>query len=319
MLSRRHLRVKVLQILYAFFQSGNDKLEVGEKMLLHSIDKLYEQFLYILSFLVEIKDFAGIRLEEGKNKFFPTEEDINPNTKFIDNRILNLLSDNKDYRKKVEKYKINWSNEQEMVRKFYMEIKRSKSYKDYMNVPENSLRLDKYIVETILKKYISEYESLENYFEDKNIFWASDYFIAIYLVVKTIKSVNKDWNEYSELPVIFDLNEHGDNEDREYIIELFRKVIIHNKEYESIIDERTQNWEIDRIAAMDKLILKMAIAELLEFPSIPVKVTLNEYIEIAKLFSTPKSRIFINGILDKFIVDFNKENKIKKTGRGLMT
>lgn len=319
MLSRRHLRIKVLQTLYAFFQSGNDKLEAGEKMLLHSIDKLYEQYLYIMSFLVEVTDFGRIRIEEGKQKFFPTEEDLNPNTKFVDNKIISKIESNRDFRKRTEKLKINWSNEQEMIRRFYLEMKRSRSFKDYLNSSDSSLKHDKSFVENLLKLQVSDYQSLENYFEDKNIFWASDYFVAIWLVLKTIRSMNNNWNEFTELPVVFDFDDNGKNEDREYIIKLFHKVIIHNKYYEGLIDARTQNWEIERIAAMDMLILKMAITELLEFPSIPVKVTLNEYIEIAKLFSTPKSRIFINGILDKLIVDFSKDNKINKSGRGLMT
>lgn len=318
MLSRRFLRIKVLQAVYAFFQSKNDDLGSGEKQLLLGINKLYEQYIHILSFLIEIFDFAEVRQEEVKKKYFPTKEDLDPNTRFTDNTFIAQLRDNKDFRRKVDVYKINWSEEVEYVRKIYNAIRQGDQYKQYMSSPESSYKADKKMVEDILQVYISESESLESYFEDRNIFWASDYFIAIWMALKTVKMFKKEWSESKPLPGVFQTSAEEDNEDRAFVIDLFRKTIIHNAPFEQMIKERATNWEIDRIAAMDKMILKMAIAELTEFSSIPIKVSLNEYIDIAKIFSTHKSRVFINGILDKLINDLEKENKIKKSGRGLM-
>lgn len=319
MLSRRHLRIKVLQSLYAFYHSGNDNLGLGEKQMLRSIDKLYEQYIHILSFLITLVEFARQRIEDGKKKFIPSEEDLNPNTKFIENQFYKQISSNRDFLKKEEQLKINWVEEQGMIRKLYQNFKASKHYLSYINTNDYSYEADKEIFLSLLKKDISDSESLEQYFEDRDIHWASDYFIAIWLAIKTIKMYKQDWNEYHLLPSILKSEHDGDNEDRDYIIKLFRKTILKNKECEQLIEERAKNWELERIAAMDKLILKMAITELIEFPSIPVKVTLNEYIDLAKVFSTGKSRIFINGILDKLIIDLQKEGKIKKSGRGLMT
>jgi N utilization substance protein B len=319
MLSRRHLRVKVLQSLYAFFQSGNDSLQSGEKLLINSIDKLNEQYFYILSFLVAVFEFAGERIEEGKKKYLPTEEDLNPNTKFIENAVCRQISSNSSFLKQEERLKINWIEETELIRKFYNDLKSQEKYKEYMSDGDYSYAIDKEFVIWLLKKQMADSDSLEQYFEDRNIFWASDYFIAIWLVIKTVKSMRPKNNDPQIFPSIRQSLFDNDNEDWDFMIKLFRKSIVKSSESETLIDERAKNWELDRIAAMDKLILKMAITELTEFKSIPVKVSLNEYIELAKIFSTAKSRVFINGILDKLIVDLQKNGKIVKTGRGLMS
>ncbi len=319
MLSRRHLRIKVLQLIYAFCQSDNDNLDLGEKQLLKSIEKLYEQYIYILTFLTGIFEFAQKRIEEAKKKFLPTEDDLNPNTKFIDNKFIKQISDNKSLQKNIDRYKINWNDEEGMIRNIYQEIKNSKEYRLYIESDSDSYNEDKEIVIKILKKFISEYSRLELYFEDRNIYWASDYFIAIWMAIKTVKLFDESWDDDKPLPSALKSGESEDNEDKDFIILLFRKTILNRTEYEKMIKERAMNWELERIATMDKLILIIAIAELLEFSSIPVKVTLNEYIELAKLFSTHKSRIFINGILDKIISDLQRENKIVKKGRGLMS
>lgn len=319
MLSRRQLRIKVLQALYAFFQSKENRIDIAEKKLLKSIEKLYELYIFQLSFILEIFEYAEKRIEEAKNKFLPTESDLNPNKKFINNKFLKQLSENKDLIKKIDALKISWSDEKNLIRKTFLKISESNKYKDYMSSSDNSYYADKEIVIKLLKKEISENEILKNFYEDRSIYWVDDYYAVTMLIIKTIKLFQEDWDEFVPLPSIYKTSDKDGNEDRKFIIELFRKTIIHSREYEQLIDKKTKNWELDRIAVMDIILIKMALAELLEFPNIPVKVTMNEYIELSKLFSTPKSKIFVNGILDKLIVDLNKKNLINKTGRGLMT
>lgn len=318
MLSRRQLRIKVLQALYAFFQSKESRIDIAEKQLLKSIEKLYELYIFQLSFILEIFEFSEKRIEEAKNKFLPTESDLDPNTKFINNRFLKQLSGNKELLKKINDLKISWSDEENLIRKTFLKISESNKYKDYMNSSDNSYNADKEIVIKLLKKEITENEVLKNYYEDRSIYWVDDYYTVTMLIIKTIKLFQEDWDEFVPLPSIYKTSDKENNEDRKFIIELFRKTIIHSREYEQLIDKKTKNWELDRIAVMDIILIKMALAELLEFSNIPVKVTMNEYIEISKLFSTPKSKIFVNGILDKLVVDLNKKNLINKTGRGLM-
>ncbi len=315
MLSRRHLRIKALQSLYAFNQSHNDRLDYGEKELLRSLDKLYEIYIYQLSLLVEIVDYANKRIEENRHKFYPTEEDLNPNTRFVDNRFIKQLADNKSYNTNVEKYKISWADEEEMIRKLFVEIRNSKFYKEYMNSPDSSYENDKDVIIKIVKKIISESDSLHFYYEERNIYWADDFYTANYLVIKTIKGFDEKQGELTPLPTLF---KNNNEEDKDFLVNLFRKVILRSDEYFLLIEGKVKNWESDRLAVMDILLLKMALAELLEFPSIPVKVTLNEYIELSKMYSTPKSKVFINGILDKMIADLRRKNEIKKMGRGLL-
>ncbi len=315
MLSRRHLRIKALQSLYAFNQSHNDRLDYGEKELLRSLDKLYEIYIYQLSLLVEIVDYANKRIEENRHKFYPTEEDLNPNTRFVENRFIKQLADNKSYNTNVEKYKISWADEEEMIRKLFVEIRNSKFYKEYMNSPDSSYENDKDVIIKIVKKIISESDSLHFYYEERNIYWADDFYTANYLVIKTIKGFDEKQGELTPLPTLF---KNNNEEDQDFLVNLFRKVILRSDEYFLLIEGKVKNWESDRLAVMDILLLKMALAELLEFPSIPVKVTLNEYIELSKMYSTPKSKVFINGILDKMIADLRRKNEIKKMGRGLL-
>jgi N utilization substance protein B len=296
-----------------------ENMAAGEKELFKSINKLYEIYIYQLSLLIEIVDYAQKRLEENKQKFFPTEEDLNPSTRFTDNRLIKQLFDNKDFRKHFNAYKINWADEEEMIRKLWVEVRESPDYKDYMSIPEGSYNDDREILIRIVKKQITNSEILHYFYEEKNIHWSDDFYTANMLVIKTLKAFKPTWGEGHPLPSLF--KESVDNEpdeDREFVKHLFRKTVVHGEEYEKLIEDKVKNWEMDRIAVMDILLIKMALAELIEFPSIPVKVTLNEYIELAKMYSTPKSKVFVNGILDKLIVDLKASKKITKAGRGLL-
>jgi len=319
MLSRRHLRIKALQALYAYFISNSSDLAVGEKNMLISIEKIYELITYQLSFLQELVRFANLRMEENKKKFYPTDADLNPNTKFIDNLLLKQLAENRDYIRKKNAYKINWHDEVEMVRKVYGDIRSTELYGNYMNSDKDSFDNDKSFCIKVFRDQIAYYPSVISFYEEKNIYWADDIDIANALCLKILKGIKESDDEFQALPTLYNIDGKLDpNEDKKFLVQLFHKTILKGKEYEEFISEKTSNWEIDRIAAMDIILIKMALTEFLEFSSIPVKVTLNEYIELSKFYSTPKSRVFINGILDKMIEDLKKQKKLVKSGRGLI-
>jgi N utilization substance protein B len=319
MLSRRHLRTKVLQTVYAFILSDSQDLAAGEKQLLKSIDKLYELYVAQLSLLLEIADFARKRHEGGKKKYFPTQEDLNPNTKFVNNKIIIDLEVNKHYRKLVGKYKVSWADEQDMVRRLYIEVKESGFFQKYLDKESSDFEDDREVLIKIFKKVISRYEYLEQYYEDQSVFWSfEDFHTSNMMAIKTLKQWKETDGPEQPLPEIFKTNNDVDNEDRNFMLELFRKSVIHHNEYKDLIAEKAKNWELDRIAIMDILLINLALTEFIDFPSIPVKVTLNEYIEISKYYSSAKSKVFINGILDKLMADLKAENKINKMGRGLL-
>ena len=318
MLSRRHLRVKVLQALYAYFQSGNARIDQGEKQLLLSINKLYELFIYQLSFLVETTRFADFRLEENKGKHLPTAEDLNPNMRFAQNKILSKISTNRDFLKKEHLYKINWSEEKELVRRFYVSMRESDAYEQYMSKPVNTIEDDKKFVLYIIEHLFTEFELLQSFYEEKSIFFVDDYHLVSYLAMKFIKFMDKDFDDLTPLPDLLKTEKDDDNEDLDFVKELFRETIQHSDEWGKLIASSTSNWELERIAVMDVLILKMALTELTVFKSIPIKVSMNEYIDISKYFSTARSKVFVNGILDKLIIDMKASGQIVKTGRGLL-
>jgi len=318
MLSRRHLRVKVLQALYAYFQSGNARIDQGENQLLLSINKLYELFIYQLSFLVETTRFADYRLEENKGKHLPTAEDLNPNMRFAQNKILSKISTNRDFLRKENLYKINWSEEKEMVRRFYVVLRESDAYEQYMSKPVNTIEDDKKFVLYIIEHLFTEFELLQSFYEEKSIFFVDDYHLVSYLAMKFIKFMDKNFDELTPLPDLLKTEKDDDNEDLDFVKVLFRETIQHSDKWGKMIASSTSNWELERIAVMDVLILKMALTELTVFKSIPVKVSMNEYIDISKYFSTARSKVFVNGILDKLIVDMKADGQIVKTGRGLL-
>ncbi len=318
MLSRRHLRVKVLQALYAYFQSGNSRMDQGEKQLLLSINKLYELFIYQLSFLVEVARFAEFRIEENKTKHLPTEEDINPNLRFVQNKVLTEIANNKDFQKKEALYKINWSEDKEMIRKFYVLMRESEAYEKYMAKSSATFDDDKRMVIYLVEEMFAGFDLLQSFYEEKSIFFVDDYHLVSYLIMKFIKFMDKRFDATTALPDLLKTEQDDDNEDLDFVKILFRETILRSEEWGKIIAASTSNWELERIAVMDVLILKMALTELTVFKSIPVKVTMNEYIDISKYFSTARSKVFVNGILDKLIADMKKEGKIQKTGRGLL-
>jgi transcription antitermination protein NusB len=303
--------------MYAYFQDESADLAKSERLLFQSIDKLYELVIYQLSFLIEIRDFAHNRSEENKKKYFPTEDDLNPNMRFVENRLLKKLENNREYLRMHKQLRINWADEQGMVRKAYIEMRGKSFYKTYMSQTESSFANDRDFAARLVRKVLTEYELLEQFFEDKSVFWAFDsYYTASMLLVKLLKMIRETDDDRMPLPAL--LSTEAEKEDREFMVRLWRKTIMGNDTFEKMIDEKASNWEIERIALMDVILIKMALAELVEFPTIPVKVTLNEYIDISKYYSSEKSKVFINGILDKLIADMKASSMIVKTGRGLL-
>ncbi len=318
MLYRRHLRIKVLQSLYSWYSGGFESLPAGERQLLNSIDKLYELFIYQLSFLVELRRFSQVRMDENKNKFYPTEDDLNPNLKFVNNRVLSLLSENHDFLTKEETLKINWSQEQEMFLKFYHLLRNSDFYSKYLIDPADSLEEDKKFIIKVMDRLMLDFDLLRSYYDEKNMYYTDGYDLTDILLVKFVDSISAKFSSDSPLPGIYKTSGQKVNEDEYFARTLFRKVILNDDEYSAIVEGKTKNWDYERIPLIDVILLKMAIVELLEMNTIPVKVTMNEYIELAKYFSTAKSKIFINGVLDKLIGEFKEQGRLNKTGRGLI-
>jgi len=310
----------VFQALYAFFQGGETRMEVAEKNLLTSLDKVYELYFSQLSFLLEVIHFYRYRMEESKTKFLPTPEEITPNYKLSENRVVHQLEHNKQLAEQAVKYKISWTEEQEAVRKVYQKLKSSKDHADYLGSGTASYREDQLFLEKLFRKFIARSADLQYYFEERSIYWYDDFDAAALFVIKTIKSMTESFGEHEPLTGLLSRDQEDDPaEDRKFILDLFRITIARSDESDKLIGDRTHNWELERIALTDILLIKMALTELVSLNQIPVKVTLNEYIEISKHFSSEKSKLFINGILDRLVSDLTKEGRIKKTGRGLIT
>jgi N utilization substance protein B len=271
--------------------------------------------VYQLSFWVEVKKFAERRIEENKQKHFPTEEDLNPNMKFVNNRILNALDDNKHLMSLEEKYKINWADSREdFIRKLYVKLTETPEYQEYMSNGKDSFSDDKRFLDTVIDTYMPENGLLFDYYSDRDLSFNSDYQLAIYLLWKFVDDLSASFDASTKLPPIYKAEE----DDKEFVIKLFEKTILHSGEYRELVSANISNWDYDRLALMDKILIFMALTEFCEFHSIPVKVTINEYIEISKFYSTPESRRFVNGMLDKLASVLKENGKLVKTGMGLI-
>ncbi len=320
MLNRRQLRIKVLQALYAHFQSESTDLAKTQNLLISSLDRLYDLYIYQLSFLTAIHRFAEESLETSKNKYIPTPEDLNPNTRFIDNRFIHQLDANSDFRKKEEALKINWADAQEIIRKIVHEFRSSKAYVNYMTKEASSYELDKDIIIALLRNHVINNDVLRSYFEEINSMWSEDFYMSFALVMITIHGFTENTGVGVPLPPLYKGEKIGRYaEDKVFLLDLLRHTISNSDKYDAIIEKKATNWEFDRIATMDLILMRMGMAELFEFPTIPLKVTLNEIIELAKHFSSPRSSVFINGLLDRTIADGLKNKTINKQGRGLVS
>ncbi len=312
MLSRRLLRIKAIKALYAHFKSESDSLAASEKNLMFGIDKTYELYHQLLWLIVDVADVAESRIELGKRKHLPTPEELNPNTKFVENRAIAAIRHSQALVDYLEAHKLGWVNYPELIKKLYREMFASDYYQAYMADEKRSFKSDVKLVQHFYVQTADTSEDLENVVEEQSIMWADDVDFAIIMVLRTLDDMRASQEELPLLP------KFKNEEDERFVKELFRGTVVNQKQYFEYIDKFTQNWDVDRIAFMDNLIMATAMTELLSFPSIPVKVTLDEYIEIAKYYSTPSSSVFINGVLDKIVEEFRREGRLEKSGRGLL-
>ena len=314
MLTRRHIRVKVMQCIYALVQSKDDSLQKQEKFLRVSIENMYVLYLLILSLLAELHRLAEKHVSHASKKYVATEEDKYPNPeKFVKNRLLLQLVNNEALKNELSKRKLdNWYLNDEYVKIIYKEIMASEIYKQYMLNGADDYTDDREVVLQLFKEIIAPNEKIYDYFEDDKLTWVDDFPIVNTFLVKRLKKAKPDSGDRFFLPALL-----KDQQDMDFANDLLTKTLLNDGKWEKEIEGKTPNWDNDRIAEIDSIILKMAICELLNFPSIPEKVTLNEYLEIAKEYSTPKSSIFINGVLDKLAKEYKSDGRLQKIGRGL--
>lgn len=314
MLNRRHIRIKVMQTLYAFNGTESDNLKKDEKFLLQSLENMYDLYLIILSLLVEVQKKAEDHLAKTRNKILATHEEKNPNYKFVNNQVLALIKENKLLEVELENRKLNyWYLDFEYVDIIFKAILESSVYKGYMKTKTSNFIEDKNFIIDVFSEIVAPNEKLYEYFEDKKLTWIDDLPIVNTSILKLLKKIKPTIS-----PTYFTPKLYKDLEDKDYAVELFKKTMLNRSKFIEEINQKTTNWDTDRIANLDSLLLQMAFCELQKFPSIPVKVTINEYLEIAKEYSTPKSSIFINGILDKTIKEYSDQGKYPKIGRGLL-
>lgn len=314
MLNRRHIRVKVMQSIYAMHQNSSDSLDKEERFLFQSIDNILDLYLIMLSALVEIRNAEEDFIEKSRKKHLATTEERNPNRKFINNKVLQLLNDNNSLSIALEDRKINnWKNNDDYILILQEAVKNSEVYTAYMHNRENNFEEDRNFVHDMFTEVIAPNEKLYEYLEDYKLTWIDDIPLVNTMIAKQLKQIEAEGKDAFRVPKLY-----KDLDDKDFVKDLFRKTVLNEKELAKEFIDKTPNWDTERIAEIDAIILKMAICEFLKFPSIPVKVTINEYLEIAKEYSTPKSSIFINGILDNLVKEYQASNKLIKTGRGLM-
>ncbi|VXC03060.1 Transcription termination protein NusB [Flavobacterium sp. 9R] len=314
MVNRRHIRVKVMQSIYAMHQNGADNLEKEERFLFYSIDNILDLYLTMVSSLLEICKKEQVFLHLSSQKHLATPQERKPNEKFIKNAVFQILAENNSLSIAMENRKINnWSLNDDYIIILLNAIKESKLYAKYMSNTVNTFEEDKEFIAAIFEEIIVPNDKLYEYLEDDKLTWIDDIPMVNTQILKQLKALKPLEEDNFRVPKLY-----KDTEDKDFVKDLFRKTVLNEKELAKTYDDKTPNWDSDRIAEVDTIILKMAICEFLKFPSIPVKVTLNEYLEIAKEYSTPKSSIFINGILDNLVKELTESKKLVKVGRGLM-
>jgi N utilization substance protein B len=301
-----------MQSVYAMITANTDQLVKEEKFLKSSIDKLQDLYVLQLQIMVEVQKMATSKIEVSKKKHLATKEDLNPNTKFIDNKVLlNLAKSQSLATYVIDNDLENWKLDSEYVKVVWTKLEQSTLYKKYLSSTDDSFKADKNFISDFFKEIVAPEDKLAEYYEDQTISWLDDIPFVNTWIVRTISKIKE--NSAFVLGKLY-----KDDDDQRFVLDLFRKVMLHHTSFEEEISKKTPNWESDRIADIDMILIKMAICEFLKFPSIPVRVTINEYIEISKDYSTEKSGYFINGVLDKLSREFSADNRLTKIGRGLL-
>lgn len=307
MINRVLIRLKIIQIVYAYYQNDSKNIETAEKELFFSLSKAYDLYNYLLLLMIAVTNYAQKRIDAAKAKLAPTAEELYPNMKFVENKFIAQLEGNKQLMEYVANQKRSWSNDEDFVKQLLEKIYNSDIYKEYMAEPESSYEADREFWRKTYKTFVFNNDELDALLEDQSLYWNDDKEIVDTFVLKTIKRFEE--RNGSAQPL---LPEFKDEEDREFACRLFRRTILNCDYYRHLISENTRNWELDRVAFMDVIIMQCALAELLSFPNIPISVSLNEYVDIAKVYSTPKSGSFVNGTLDGIVKVLKKEGKLTK-------
>ncbi len=301
-----------MQSVYALLQSKSDNLKKEEEFLYISIEKMHDLYVLMLRLLVEVKNMEKKHIEISGKKYLATTQDLNPNCKFINNQIFRILEESASLNTYLEEKKLNyWRLDNEYVHEILRLVKESSIYAAYLKSEKSSFEEDRDFVVALFKNVVAPNEKLAEYFEDKTISWVDDIPFVNTWIVKSLNQMKP-----KQTFLLGDI--YKDDDDKKFVVDLFRKVVLNHKEFEKEIENKTPNWDTDRIAEIDMILIKMAISEFLKFPSIPTSVTINEYIEISKDYSSEKSSFFINGVIDKILKDFTASKRLNKIGRGLM-
>lgn len=311
MLSRRLLRVKVTKCLYAHLKSGSDSLKASEKNLVESIDKAYDLYLLMMSLVVDVARYAESRQELARQKKLPTYEDLNPNRRFVDNKVVTLLATCDSVNDALACRKLSWTRHGDLVKGIYTRMLEADYYKEYMSASICTFTDDRKFVEAFYTS-LEEDEALAEALDEMSLMWNDDLSFALYMVIRTISNLKQSHTDIKLLP------KFKSDDDLDFAKTLLVKSLVQYDDNQELVDKYTQNWDVERIAFMDNLIISIAIAELTTFESIPVKVTLDEWIDIAKHYSSPTSSNFVNGVLDKIVAELTESGRIKKSGRGLL-
>lgn len=308
MINRVLIRIKAVQMVYAYYQSSSQEIGKAEKEFFFSLEKSYDLYHYLLQIIPTLTDYAEQRIDIAKNKYLPTEEEKNPNRRFVENAFAAQVSRNKNLNHYINNSGLSWINNGTFIKSLYDSLISSDFYKEYMNAPETDYDSDKELWRKIFKKLVQDNESLSEVLEEQSIYWNDDLDIVLTFVIKTIKRFSQEKGENQEL-----LPMYKDDVDKEYASKLFCGAIIHGEKYRALVNDVVKNWELDRIALMDLIILQVALAEIIEIEGVPVSVSLNEYINIAKTYSTEKSGTFVNGILDQIVSMLRSQNELFKS------
>lgn len=307
MINRVLIRLKVIQVIYAYYQNGGRNLEAAEKELFYSLSKAYDLYKYLLLLMIEVTQFAERRIDNRRNKLRPTYEDLNPNTRFIDNAFMAQLMQNAQLEEFRANQKRTWDDEGDFVKHLFEKIEQTKAYQEYMAKDALTYEDDRELWRKLYRTTIGQNETIDEILEEQSLYWNDDKAIVDTFVLKTIKRFDPENGAGQEL-----MPEYKDDEDKEFARKLLRTAITGAEAYRKLMENNAKNWDMERFAFMDILIMQVALAEIFAFPSIPVSVTLNEYVEIAKMYSTPKSGGFINGMLDSIVNQLKSENKLNK-------
>ncbi len=314
MLNRRHIRVKVMQSLFSFNGDEGDDLKSSTKFLKYSIDSMYDLYLLMIAILPELHKKTEDYVNKSQQKHLATKEEKDPNKKFLENQVLLSLRGNTPLIEELKSKKLtHWEVDDEYIDILFKDMLKSDEYQQYMNQSSTSFKEDLDFVVSLFKNVIAPNDKLYEYIEDKKLTWLDDLPLVNTSILKLLRKTKANLSDTHFLPPLY-----KDEEDMTFGIELFTKTALNSIAFSEEIAQKTTNWDSERIASLDAVLLKMAICEFQKFPSIPVKVTINEYLEIAKEYSTPKSSVFINGILDKLVGEYKVDGKLNKTGRGLM-